>query len=259
MDEPIWEQLQGRNPELEVQLGELLLSDSTRAIFQAEYPKGTQNTGEVDVRFFLEGGTDPRERVNRFLEAKYFDHPHILRYLDAGMLLRGEDTFTYAVTERADELVSRSLAPEAALTFARHVLSALEYLHRTDLVYCVLSPEAAVRIGTDWKLSDFSQLRLSGMDTSDEVSALAATLDTSPPEAAEGLISPAWDIWSFGQTLRRVLPGYKANITDGFRAVFLACLNLNPSSRPSVQQLSALLDTARASTQQASLSSVAKA
>src|SRR5436305_8247351 len=242
MDEPIWAQLKTPNPDIEVQLGEIVFSNPARAVFRAEPRSAAQNSGAVDAHFFLEVGTDSRERVNRFLEAKYLDHPHVLRYRSAGTLRVGEHTFTYAITERADQWANYLLPQELALPFARQVLSALDYLHAMNLIYCALSAQAVVRIGTVWKLSDFSQLRVAGTDTSEDMLSLAATLDTPPPEAVEGLITPAWDIWSFGQTLRQLLPRYKAGGPDRFRAVLLACLNLKPSSRPSVQQIFKMLD-----------------
>jgi serine/threonine protein kinase len=259
MQEPLWEQLKESSPELDLELGELVLASPARAIFRAERRNSTQSAEAIDVCFFREVNTDPQERVNRFLEAVYFDHPGILRYVGAGTLQRGTQTFTYAITERTHEFPIRPPALEAEPSFARQTLSALEYLHGRNLVYCALSPQTVVRIGTDWKLSDFSQLRVPGTDTSDEVLSLAATLETTPPEAAAGLISPAWDIWSFGQTLRHMFPRYRPSMPDNLRAVFLACLNLNPSSRPSVQQIYGLLAQVQASALPGSVSSAARA
>jgi serine/threonine protein kinase len=259
MSQRIWDQLKRDSVELKVELRELLFSDPKHAVFRADYSRATENVREVDVRLFLEDGRYPGERVNRFFEATYFEHPHILRYFEAGTLLSNEGTVTYAVTERAGTWASRSLGTEKALGFAQHVMSGLEYLHTRNLVYCVLSPHTVVPVDTNWKLSDFRQLRVAGTDTSDEALSLAATLDTCPPEAAEGLISPAWDVWSFGQTLRKVLTGYKAHMPDPFRAVFLACLNVNPSSRPTLNQLSGLLETTRLSSREPGISTAATA
>jgi serine/threonine protein kinase len=257
MTEEIWDELKEQRPELNLELRELLFSDPKRAVFRADYPTGTEDAREVDVRFFLEDGGRERERVNRFLEATYFADPNILRYFEAGTLLRGGRTVTYAVTERADALCTPSVAVEEALPFTEHVMAGLEYLHDRDLVYCILSPDTVVPVGVDWKLSDFSQLRVAGTDSTDEALSLWATLDTCPPEAAEGVISPAWDIWSFGQTLRKVLTRHKANMPDPFRALFLASLNVNPSSRPTLSQLANLAETARS--RKPSISSAAQA
>jgi serine/threonine protein kinase len=257
MSEGIWDQLNEQSLKPGLELRELLFSDSKQAVFRADYGRRTDTVREVDVRLFLEDGSYRGERVNRFLEATYFEHPNILRYFEAGTVQRDERTITYAVTERADELGTRSLGAEEALGFAGHVMAGLGYLHERDLVYCILSPGTVVPVGSEWKLSDFSQLRIADTDTSDEVVSIGGTCDTCPPEAAEGMISPAWDVWSLGQTLRKVLTGYKANMPDRFRAVFLACLNINPSSRPSLSQLSSLLGTGRS--RKPDISSAAKA
>jgi eukaryotic-like serine/threonine-protein kinase len=257
MSQRIWEELKDTSLKPSLDLRALLFSDPNRAVFRADYLDATENVREVDVRLFLEDGSHPRERVNRFLEVTYFEHPHILRYLEAGTLERDEHTVTYAVTERADAVQTRSLNAEEAFGFAKQVTAALEYLHTRSLVYCILSPQTVVPVGSDWKLSDFSQLRVAGSESTDETVALQTTWDTCPPEAAQGAISPAWDVWSIGQTLRKVLTRNQPNVPDAFRAVFLACLNINPSFRPSLGQLSDLLETARPS--KPDISSAAKA
>jgi serine/threonine protein kinase len=254
MSEPIWDQLTSNELLPNVQLQELLHSDPKRAVFRADYLDTTANVREVLVRLFLEDVSYQGERVSRFLEAKYFEHPHLLHYVQTGTLMSDHGTLTYAVTEPGDAWVSRSLDPQEALRFAQHVLSGLEYLHFRNLVYCVLSPDTVVPVGADWKLSDFSELRVAGKDTSAETLSLRRTWGTSPPEAAEGLISPAWDVWAFGQTLRNVLTEYQANLPDPFRGVLLACLNINPSFRPTLSQLAGLLETTRSSDQESGLS-----
>jgi serine/threonine protein kinase len=259
MSERIWDELKDTSLKSGLDLRGLLFLDPNRAVFRGDYLDSTENVREVDVRFFLEDGRYAGEKVNRLMEAKYFEDPHILRYFEAGTLLRDGRMISYAVTERADTLAAAALGAEDGLGFAEHVIAGLEYLHARDLVYCILSPDTVVPVGSDWKLSDFSQLRIADIDTTDEVRSLSETCDTCPPEAAEGVISPAWDIWSFGQTLRKVLTGYKANMPDPFRAVFLACLNINPSSRPTLSQLSSLLEAAGSRDRKPDISSAAKA
>jgi serine/threonine protein kinase len=258
MSAAILDKLKVNWPALNLQLGELVYSDANQSMYHAESVDAAQNERSVLVRLFLEDKRRSDEKLSRFLEATYFDHPHLLRHLKAGTLQSDGGTVTYVVTERADSWAIRSLAAEEALTFARHILSGLAYLHARNLVYCILSPRAVAPVGGKWKLSDFSELRVEGLETADDALSLASALDTSPPEAAEGLISPAWDVWSFGQTLWKVLDGYKANMPDSLRGVFLACLNVNPSSRPTLSQLSALLESAEASRKPA-ISSAARA
>lgn len=257
MNESIWAQLTGDELRANVQLRGLLQSDSKHAVFRADYLDSTANVRGVLVRLFVEDASSQGERLSRFLEAKYFEHPHLLPYLETGTLVSGQNNLTYAVTEPGDAWAGSALAPEEALRFARQVLSGLDYLHTRNLVYCVLSPETVVPVGSDWKLSDFSQLRLVGTDTSEEALSLRRVWDTCPPEASEGLISPAWDVWAFGQTLRRMLADQEAAVPGSLRGVWLACLNINPLSRPALSQLFDLLETARSSDQEIGLSTAA--
>jgi serine/threonine protein kinase len=260
MSERIWDELKDTSLKPNLDLRELLFSDPSEAVFRADYLDAKESVREVDLRLFLEeDGRHPGERVNRFLEVTYFEHPHILPYFEAGTLQRDQHTLTYAVTERADGLVARPLNTEELFGFAEHVMAGLEYLHARDLVYCILSPHTVARVGAYWKLSDFSELRVAETDTADEVLSLRERCDTCPPEAAQGAISPAWDVWSFGQTLRKVLTGNKANMPDAFRKLFVACLHINPLFRPTLSQISGLLETARASDRKSDVSSAAKA
>jgi eukaryotic-like serine/threonine-protein kinase len=257
MSEPIWDQLTADELQVNIQLRELLFSDPKRAVFRADYLDAAANVRQVLVRFFVEDAAHQEERLSRFLEAKYFEHPNLLRYLETGTLVSNQGTLTYAVTEPGDPWASRTLDTEKAFRFAQQVLSALEYLHSRNLVYCVLSPDTVVPVGDDWKLSDFSELRVAGTDTSEGTLSLRRTCHTCPPEAAEGLISPAWDVWAFGQTLRKVLTDYHANPPGPFRALLLACLNIKPAFRPTLGQLSSLLEMARANSQNAGLTTAA--
>jgi serine/threonine protein kinase len=259
MSERIWEELKDTSLKPSLDLRELLVSDPNEAVFRADYLDAEENVCEVDVRLFREDGRHPGERVNRFLEVTYFQHPHILRYFEAGTLQRDEHTLTYAVTERADGLATRSLDTGEVFGFAEHVMAGLDYLHTRDLVYCILSPRTVVRVGGDWKLSDFSELRVAETDTADEVLSLQERCDTCPPEAAKGVISRAWDVWSFGQTLRKVLTANKASMAEAFRNVLLACLHVNPSFRPTLSQVSELLETARSRDRKSDTSSAANA
>jgi serine/threonine protein kinase len=254
MTELIWEQIEGEYPERNLRLRKILSSARVHATFVGEYLNSLETDREVLVWLFLEDGKNSEQRLNRFLEATFFEHPHILRNLEAGTISRGQFTFVYAVSERGDAPARRSLNEEEALNFASQIISALRYLHSKNLIHCMLSPESVVKIGTDWKLGDFSELRLSGKDEGYSTVSLASRVDTAPPEAVEGIVSPAWDVWSLGQTLRnlvktksepRGLPEHATNdeapSPDSFRRVVLACLNVKPSSRPSLDQLSSLL------------------
>ncbi len=258
MSEAIWDRLKDDGFGLNLQAGELVFSDPRRALLRAEVADSTGKLQEMVVRLFRDE-TNQREIVNRFLEATYLEHPHLVRYIKAGALESDEGAIAYAVTEPNDVWGSRSLALAEAIEFAQHVISALEYLHARDLVYSVLSTETVVPVGSDWKLSDFSQLRVSGTDTSDEALSLAGRVDTCPPEAAEGHFSPAWDVWAFGQTLRSVLRGYRAHMLEPFKSVILACLNVNPSARPSLSHLSGLLQRPPSDDRERGLSTAAGA
>jgi serine/threonine protein kinase len=271
MTELIWEQVEGDYPERNLRLDKLLSSDRAHAIFLGGYLSSPDNEREALIRLFLEEENYQGQRVNRLLEATFFEHPHIVRSFEAGTLAHGEFTFSYVVTERGDRPAYQSLDHDETLQFATQIMSALRYLHSKNLVYCVLSPETVLQTGGAWKLGDFSELRVTGNEDGYGTFSLAARVNTAPPEAAEGIISCAWDIWSLGQTLRSLtkksgephMDHRNMDTNDGhsspdpIRSFILACLNAQPSSRPSLDQLASILQPAEpAETRAASPSSL---
>src|SRR5258707_611232 len=83
--------------------------------------------------------------------------------------------------------------------------AALEYLHQYGLVFCGLRTEAIWKNGNDWLLADFRELRVAGEATPRDMQHALARNPEVPPEAFQGIISPAWDVWSLGVLLRTVL------------------------------------------------------
>jgi hypothetical protein len=182
--------------------------------------------------------------IRRFMEARYLENPNLLRVIDTGRA----DDLVYTVTETAEG----TLASQTELTdrelwdLARDVTSGLRYLHSEGLVYCALRSETVYRSGGQWKLGDFHQLHLPGKAKLSETRPLMGRMPEAPPEAFEGLVSPEWDVWSFGVTMGKVIRrgGARSERMDNcMDALISRCLDSNPETRITIDALAAELAT----------------
>ncbi len=205
----------------------------------------------------------PQSIVNRFLEASYLRHPNLAGISAAGIL---EDRgLVYAIAEPVDHTLTdfvaqRPLPPDDAVELLDQLISVLSYLHSENLVFCNLRPEAVWRTASSWKLGEFSQLRLiatgrSASGNSRDLRAALARRPDLPPEVYEGVVSPAWDVWSLGLLLRRILapqvPVPASGLTGApvrrelrppelpapFDTITRDCLDPNPDTRITLEQI----------------------
>lgn len=194
-----WNSLIGTTTPEGVPLKRLLLSNSETALFE----------GEESSVIVIDAQEPAQSVLNRYREAIFLNHDHLVRVRSAGVLA-DRQSLVYAVTEPIEHTVAhyisqRPLPEEDAKDMVGQIADGLSYLHSENLVFCNVRPEAVWRSGTTWKLGDFSQLRVAETGEARELrAALARGLDL-PPEAYEGKVSPAWDVWSLGALLRRVL------------------------------------------------------
>ena len=141
-------------------------------------------------------------------------HPHLLHCYAPGECTIDEEEFLYLVMELAEESLDKRLKQGIiSATETREIIkglaSALVYLHEErKQVHRDLKPANVLKVGENWKLSDFGLVCSLGMKTAIHSSNLKGTIRYVPPEAYDrGLISPAWDIWSLGVMITEMLTG----------------------------------------------------
>ncbi len=178
-------------------------------------------------------------------------HPHLLRLLQSGGCQLDGLPYLYVVMEYADQtlaqlLQGRALTDDEAREMLRPTLDALAFLHGLNLVQGQLKPANILVVGDQLKLASDTIRRV----TDGTMIAEAATV-YDPPEARNGSISAAGDIWALGVCLfealtrrpplgrseRREAIALPPDFSPAFRDIVTRCLNSNPQDRPSVTEL----------------------
>ncbi len=212
-----WRQLEGTVLDGRVRIGPMLEANGG-ALYLAEGLDGSDLPAEVAVRLMREK-PDDGPLLERYLEAIYLNHPNLLRCYGAG---------TFESAEFAVHLCGRGPvrgqpeAPDQARAapigevreLGVCLAEALRYLHQRNLVCCSLDVSTVVRGDGRWQIADYSQLRVAGGKYSNETRRLLASSPSVPPEAFEGVVTPAWDVWSLASVIIAALSGPRAASPD---------------------------------------------
>jgi serine/threonine protein kinase len=232
-----WSTFIGENIGGRYVLQTLVRAESRTAVFKATATTD-QYSGEA-LLSAVRGSRDECDHyLRRFLEAKFLKHPNLMDVLDAGEVEVQGTHLAFVVTEPAGTSLQQeeTLDRDSTWRLASDVVAGLAYLHSENLVYCALRPETIWRVGRTWKLGDYHELRLSGNGRTAETRAMMGRMPEVPPEAFEGVVSPAWDVWALGVTLARVLRRDSRERRLGplpaeFEAIVNSCLDPDPAAR----------------------------
>lgn len=161
----------------------------------------------------VEEGEEPAVAAvfDRFREAAFLAHPHLIRVFGSGRMDCEGSSLAYLLTEMpssdlSDALQQHPMRPEEISEILKQVIAALQYLHSENLVYCALRAGSVWHVGEQWKLGDYTQLRVAGKYSAQETRrAMLLPGSDVPPEANQGSVTEAWDIWSLGSMLRKAL------------------------------------------------------
>jgi TonB family protein len=187
--------------------------------------------------------------------AATLSHPHLMRLLDAGRCQLGGHDFLFVVMDYAEQnlgqlLPSRALTPLEVRDLLPGTLDALAYLHGQNLVQGGLKPSNFLVVHDQLMLAS-DTVRPAGESPGTLVSSVY-----DPPEARNGVMSTAGDLWGLGITLVESLtqappawsressdgPALPANLAPEFVDTVRRCLNLDPGQRPSASELVAQLN-----------------
>ena len=194
-------------------------------------------------------------RLSRWRIAAALSHPHLIRIFDSGRCRLGGHPFLFVVMEYAEQTLAqilphRALSSDEAREMLLPTLDALAFLHGKNLVHGQLKPPNVLVVDDRVKLSS-DNVRAAG-DSS------AATAEPSlydSPEAKDGRISAAGDIWALGVTIvealtqyppawpdeRREIVSWPAALPSAFVSIVRRCLSRYPAGRPTIPDLKALI------------------
>jgi TonB family protein len=184
-------------------------------------------------------------QLSRWRAAQALSHPNLLRIFAMGRSEVDDLPLVYIVTEYAEEDLSQVL-PDRPLTAveAREMLEpalgALEFVHREGFVHSHLKPANIMAVQDGLKISSDSIRRTAANDRGERG-------PYDPPERAQGIVSPAGDVWSLGITLVEVLTQrlpaaettvvFHPDLPEPFAEIARHCLRTNPTERWTVSQI----------------------
>ena len=182
-------------------------------------------------------------------------YPHLIRFLDTGRCQLEGRPYLFVVMEYADQTLAQIL-PHRALTADEvrdmlvPTLDVLALLHRKYLVQGRLTPTNLLVVDDRLKLAS-DTIRPAG----EPAASVVKPSCYDAPEAKNGRIAAAGDIWSLGVTLfaaltqsapawsdeRRTSLSLPESLPEPFADIIRRCLKHDPADRPTAKDLEAEL------------------
>jgi TonB family protein len=202
-----------------------------------------QNLSKAAIKLVPADPALDEAQLSRWQRMAALSHPHLVRILDSGRCKLGGHPFLFVVMEYAEQTLAQIL-PHRPLTVDEvremlvPTLGALAYLHRKNLVQGQLKPTNFLVVNDQLKLAS-DTIRPAGDPA--HVSAKPSVYE--PPEAKNGTIEAAGDVWGLGITLVEALTQNPAAVlgesSDALTVAVRRCLSPNPASRPTISELQA--------------------
>ena len=225
-------------------------------VFLTEY--GAHNLPDAAIKLIPSDPVLAEAQLSCWTIAGALSHPHLIRIFGSGRCRLGGHPFLYVVMEYADQTLAqllphRAMTPDEARELLLPTLEALAFLHGKNLVQGQLKPTNVLVVDDRVKLAS-DTVRPAG----DSVAAIAEPSLYDSPEAKEGRISAAGDVWALGVTIvealtqrsptwsdaRREIVSLPAALPPLFADIARRCLSRYPAGRPSITGLVAQIKRA---------------
>lgn len=202
-----------------------------------------QNLSKAAIKLVPADPALDEAQLSRWQRMAALSHPHLVRILDSGRCKLGGHPFLFVVMEYAEQTLAqilphRPLTPDEVREMLIPTLGALAYLHRKNLVQGQLKPTNFLVVNDQLKLAS-DTIRPAGDPAT--VSVKPSVYDA--PEAKNGAIEAAGDVWGLGITLVEALTQNPAaslgESSDALTGAVRRCLSPNPAARPSIFDLQA--------------------
>ena len=212
----LWKRLKGMTIDGKYLLHRVLGAGGTGAVFEAESLSDHTDLQHVALKLIEPAAGREDQQLLEISGLAGLTHPSLLRSFTPGFCTIDGVRMLYLPMEMADEsLHARISAASLSLDETRDVgtalASALVHLHEQHrpLVHRDLKPANTLRTGARWKLGDFGLVRSVSSTAGVRTRSFLGTAEYAPPESYDGLISPAWDVWSLGILLHEAVTGVR--------------------------------------------------
>jgi serine/threonine protein kinase len=211
----LWQPFVGQVIDNKYHLLSLLGVGAYGGVYRAADVVNDQELRQVAVKLIAGDRVSLERQMQELRAVSQLAHPNILTCYVSSQCRLGGHSFLYIVTEVAeggslrDRLSRGPLSAPEAHQLTEQVCAGLVYLHnrQNPSLHRDLKPENILRVGDVWKIADFGLVRdLHGQSVL--TSQALGTPAYAPPEAYQGRISTAWDMWSFGAILVESLSGH---------------------------------------------------
>jgi TonB family protein len=245
----VWTKWEGEVVNETFPLRRFLRGSDHSGVFLTEYK--AQNIADAAIKIVPADPASTEAQLSHWRTAATLSHPHLIRLLDSGRCQLGGRQFLFVVMEYAEEtlsqiLPSRPLTPDEVREMLLPTLDVLAFLHRKNFVQGQLKPPNFLVVDDQLKLAS-DTIRPAGESTT----GIATASLYDPPEAKNGRISAAGDIWALGITMVEALtqcpPAWPdesseiaslpTNLPPTFVETVRRCLSRNPADRPTIADL----------------------
>ncbi len=246
MDPRNWEELAGTVVDGRFRLRTLTYAQGDQADWIAE--DEVERKGNPVALTLIEASPPEADSLRaKLIESAGLQNAHLLRILGGGDARIPGAPLLYLASESADETLAerlrkRTLAEGEARSLAGDVIRGLQYLHSRGLACRALEPQCIVRAGHTWKLADFARIHPIGVPDPGAASELNGSRYV-PPEAYDGKVLAASDVWSLAVLMTEALAGTTAPVMlpEPFDRVCRACFETDPRRRPALDKVAAAL------------------
>ncbi len=219
-----------------------------------------RDSAKAIVKLVPADSAEAESRMRAWAAAGSLKHPNLMQVYTYGRCEIDDMPLVYVVTESADEVLAeilkeRPLTTHETMELLVPSLDALAYLHARGFVHSRLKPANIMACGDQLKLSADGLVFMGARGrTFLEPSVYDA------PEAAQGPLEAAADVWSLGVTLVEMLtqqaphwegtitsePAVPESVPQPFAGVARSCLRTDPTKRCSIDEIKVELGVTKA-------------
>lgn len=210
----LWGLLEGEWVDGKYHLQKLLGSGGFGGVFLAHEVVADDLIDQVAVKLIQVDAGNQNTQLKELKAARKLKHPNLLQGFTCGLTSVKNIPLLYLVMELGEEPLNKRLekgvlSPESAREVSQDIASALAYLHGEPrkMVHRDLKPANVLLVEGRWQLSDFGLVRGVGSKSATNTTQMLGTPHYAPPESYDGIIAPAWDVWSLGVLLVEALTG----------------------------------------------------